>query len=1051
MGLSTNLVSGLSSGFDWRSMIDELIKIERRPVDLIETRKREYESKLEEWQSFNTKLLSLKTAAEGLTDPEDFHLYATSMSSSVSTVDAEDLLSVSTTSTATPGSYTVMVTSLAHAQKLSSNPFTSQTAELGSSYAGDIIINGKVVTFSATDSLADVAYNINALNTGIDPSGVSATVVNYGTNDYRLILTSDDTGADGISLLNGVAANLVQKFGWKDKQDAVVKNSITEGAQSDRFTAPNVAIESLLGLTTEDRSSTGTLLIDDVAVTINLTTMSLTDIKDAINQAMIDEDPDRTDIVASVVSETVDGTTYYRLQIEGTQTFVDEKNILNTLGILHNNSAVIAAADAEISANSMTSDGAYITPDTLLVDIDGYISYTSGDKIQLTGNDTAGNGIGTVDFSISTSTTVRDLLNEIETQYGATSGDAIAYVTSDGKIRVDDVAADAGTLEVTLTSVLGDAPDSKLDLGTFGDATSARQREVVAGGDATVVIDGVPVTDSSNIIDDVIEGVTLNLVSNHDTAIVTLNIEHDTDTIKANIQDFVDKYNDVMSYINTQFSYDEDSESTGGVLFGDGTLSSVKSDLTSVLTENIWGLDSNFSYLSLIGIENKKNEDGDWGLSVNDTTLTGYLQTNFNDVMSLFVAQGVTDTSNLSYIGHSRDTEAYDYTVQIDTVATRSTSTSDHAVSGQLGGAETLTITEGGKTATIELTSIMYIDDIVNEINTELDTEYTETLVGDQKLYADDQGEGGGNYITSGTAWSSIYGADFQKLNFAGEDIISFSGTSPRGGTISGSYTIDMASDTVQDLLSAIEDAFSREVAATIDTSGRIVVTDKYVGYSQVSITSISHTDENEFFGTVDVDSGGSDGSQEGRYAIPITASKDVSKNLILTHDDYGSNNDFTIGRTTALLWDADQDVLSGVDVAGKIGGEDATGSGQVLTGDDGNVKTDGLSVRYTGTTTGTNVGTITLTLGVAELFDRALYNMIDSVDGYVAFKEDSLQDRISDFEDQTEDMEARLDRKMELMINRFVAMEIALSKIKNQSEWLTGQINATYSGWRYW
>ena len=36
-------------------------------------------------------------------------------------------------------------------------------------------------------------------------------------------------------------------------------------------------------------------------------------------------------------------------------------------------------------------------------------------------------------------------------------------------------------------------------------------------------------------------------------------------------------------------------------------------------------------------------------------------------------------------------------------------------------------------------------------------------------------------------------------------------------------------------------------------------------------------------------------------------------------------------------------------------------------------------------------------------------------------------------------------------MINRFVAMEIALSKIQNQSQWLTGQINASYSAWGQW
>jgi hypothetical protein len=36
MSLSTNLISGLSSGFDWRSMIDQLIAVEHRSVDLIE-------------------------------------------------------------------------------------------------------------------------------------------------------------------------------------------------------------------------------------------------------------------------------------------------------------------------------------------------------------------------------------------------------------------------------------------------------------------------------------------------------------------------------------------------------------------------------------------------------------------------------------------------------------------------------------------------------------------------------------------------------------------------------------------------------------------------------------------------------------------------------------------------------------------------------------------------------------------------------------------------------------------------------------------------------
>jgi flagellar hook-associated protein 2 len=44
--------------------------------------------------------------------------------------------------------------------------------------------------------------------------------------------------------------------------------------------------------------------------------------------------------------------------------------------------------------------------------------------------------------------------------------------------------------------------------------------------------------------------------------------------------------------------------------------------------------------------------------------------------------------------------------------------------------------------------------------------------------------------------------------------------------------------------------------------------------------------------------------------------------------------------------------------------------------------------------------------------------------------------------------METRLDQKMESLINRFVAMELAMSKIQSMSNWLTGQLTAANNGW---
>ena len=106
------------------------------------------------------------------------------------------------------------------------------------------------------------------------------------------------------------------------------------------------------------------------------------------------------------------------------------------------------------------------------------------------------------------------------------------------------------------------------------------------------------------------------------------------------------------------------------------------------------------------------------------------------------------------------------------------------------------------------------------------------------------------------------------------------------------------------------------------------------------------------------------------------------------------------------------------------------------------NLCIEGLIIKYTGTGTG-DQGTVKITMGVAELFDRVLYDITNVTDGYLDYKIESVSDRIDDFEEQIEDMEADLDQKMELMINRFVQMEVLLGQLQNQSDWLTSQISS--------
>ena len=194
---STTSVSGLSSGIDWRSLIDQLRTAEHRPIDLLTKQKGTYGDKLKAWQELNTKLLSLKTAAEKLNTAKGFNLF-TSSSSSSSVTNPDDLFTATIGTAGQTGSYTIEVLQTASAQKKASQSFSSQSTALGAGYAGTFQINSRDVTVAATDSLADVQTKINNLNSGAQATNVTASIVSYSPTDYRLILTSQKEGVAGI-------------------------------------------------------------------------------------------------------------------------------------------------------------------------------------------------------------------------------------------------------------------------------------------------------------------------------------------------------------------------------------------------------------------------------------------------------------------------------------------------------------------------------------------------------------------------------------------------------------------------------------------------------------------------------------------------------------------------------------------------------------------------------------------------------------------------------------------------------------------------------------
>ncbi len=997
MAGSTNLISGLSSGFDWRSMIDQLIAVDSKRVNALTRKQDEYKSKLTEWQGMNTKLLALKTAAGALGADDAFKAFSASTTSNTTTA-ASSLFTAATSTTASPGMYNIQVENLAQSEKISSTNFT--TSDTALSLAGDILISDKVVHIVATDTLANIRDKINAVNTGASPSRVTASIVQHSSTNYHLALSSDDTGATGINLLEGSSANVLQTMGFISSGTSL-KTPTSDGMKSDLFSDSSGIVGTLLGLSSPPGSTSVT--IGGTAVAIDLSTQSITTIASNINAI-------GGGISATVVTETVDGESKYRIDISGTTSFADSGNVLQILGIVKGNYGTETQVVKGSVAN--TAGGSPITSATVWNTITG-ASVQNNTSFTITGKKHDGTAVsGSYTIADATTGTVNDLLTQIQTTFGAT---VTATIDANGKITVTDTTAGDSQLEMTL--VTNNQTGGSLNFGTVSLSTEGRSMQLAAGEDAQLNVDNVTVTKSSNTISDLIPGVTLNLVGESASTTVTLKVDRDLTAIKSKIKSMADSFNSIMSYIKTQFSYDEKTKKTGGILFGDGTLSTVKSELINTATRTVTGLSSDYNRLALIGVA----LDSSAKLAIDDTKLTDALTTNYDNVKKLFVAFGFSPNSQLQYVGHTDSTEGGTYSVNITAAATRTTLTGSAALPGTLGANETVTVQDyvSGRLATVSLTSTMTIDDVVNAVNSELVKEYTEQM----------QGSANTGYSSS-TLWSAVSGAD-------NGDVITYTGMKRNGLPLSGSYTVD-TTKTLGDILSSIEDAFDEEVTASLDGGGKLIITDKQSGDSGIEFAINTSAISGLDFGTVSA-------TTEGRNAINITASKTGGNNLLLTHGNYGTGNIIVVtesGGTALGLATATQ--VYGVNAAGTINGATATGSGQSLflssTGNNAN----GLSLLYAGT--GTATSDFTLTLGIGDLLDRQLGYITNSTDGYVTFKQTSLNDSITSYDTQIAQVSAALDRKMEMMINRFVAMEMAMSKIQSQSGWLSGQINALYN-----
>ncbi len=176
----------------------------------------------------------------------------------------------------------------------------------------------------------------------------------------------------------------------------------------------------------------------------------------------------------------------------------------------------------------------------------------------------------TIDLSTATLNSIAAAINA-DPPTGTTA--SVVSVTDDDYVT---------TYKLKLTNVgFSDLTDQNNVLETLGMLEGVRKNTITAGQNASLTLDGFPITSSSNAVTKAIEGVTLNLASITPASTpVEVKILADNDKLIDDLTIFLGNISDILVAIKNQNTY---SATDSKALLGDVNLSAIKNNITNAL------------------------------------------------------------------------------------------------------------------------------------------------------------------------------------------------------------------------------------------------------------------------------------------------------------------------------------------------------------------------------------------------------------------------------------------------------------------------------------
>ncbi|MGD2174659.1 MAG: flagellar filament capping protein FliD, partial [Candidatus Brocadiaceae bacterium] len=189
--------------------------------------------------------------------------------------------------------------------------------------------------------------------------------------------------------------------------------------------------------------------------------------------------------------------------------------------------------------------------------------------------------------------------------------------------------------------------------------------ESQAAQNAQLRVDGYPsgswIERETNTVNDVVQGVTLTLLTTTGGSSVAVTVNEDPEGVKEKITEFVSAYNQVKRFLNTNTDYNPETEEAG-VLLGNYVAEIIDAQLRDVIISEAPGFQDGvdtYTLLGQIGIETLGRTDDETALgtlTVDEEELDDALADDFEGVIALLSNdfRGYSDSDYLTFYQASK-------------------------------------------------------------------------------------------------------------------------------------------------------------------------------------------------------------------------------------------------------------------------------------------------------------------------------------------------------------------------------------------------------------